>query len=384
MIAEQIARFPMLLDELLVQHSLHQVIDFHQYPQALQQFLLRIPEDDEEQLLEGLRQFKQIQLLRIAAADILGALPVMKISDHLTYLAQAMIEQVVRLAWRQLTQRFGTPDYLEEGEQGFAVIGYGKLGGIELGYNSDLDLVFLHHAPNDSQTIGGQKQISSQQFYLKLAQKIISLFNLNTHSGVLYEIDLRLRPSGEAGLLVSTFKAFEDYQQNEAWTWESQALVRARAVYGEQKLVKQFEQIRQKVLAKPRASGQLRQEICQMRQKMYQHLTQPSEHQFHLKTDKGGITDIEFIAQYLVLAYSQDYPQMAVWSDNVRIFESAITCQILTKPQGESLINSYTTLRNAIHHLNLQGKEAKVSSNQFQTERQQVEALWLQLLENGH
>ncbi|MDO4698192.1 MAG: bifunctional [glutamate--ammonia ligase]-adenylyl-L-tyrosine phosphorylase/[glutamate--ammonia-ligase] adenylyltransferase [Pasteurellaceae bacterium] len=382
MIAEQIARYPMLLDELMISQSLTNVIALSDYPMALQEYLIRIPEDDEEALIDGLRQFKQSQLLRIAAADILGVLPVMKISDHLTYLAEAIIGAVVNMAWRQVAQRFGTPEHLGKlgkDEQDFVVIGYGKLGGIELGYNSDLDLVFLHNAPEQSETVGGKKSISSHQFYLKLAQKINGIFNLNTSAGVLYEVDMRLRPSGEAGLLVSTFNAYEHYQQNEAWTWESQALVRARAVYGTPELREKFEQIRRNTLAKPRARGGLLDEICKMREKMYQHLAQNSPDYFHLKTDSGGITDIEFIAQFLVLNYAHHYPQMAEWSDNVRIFDSSIACQILSEADGEQLKTCYTTLRNQIHHLNLLNKESVVQSHEFATERAFVQKMWQKL-----
>lgn len=376
MVAEQIARHPMLLDELIAQQSLTKVIALEDYPRALQEYLLRIPEEDEEALIDALRQFKQSQLLRIASADILGVLPVMKISDHLTYLAEAIIGAVVNIAWRQVSQRFGTPEHLTDDEKDFAVIAYGKLGGIELGYNSDLDLVFLHNAPEQSETIGGKKSISSHQFYLKLAQKINGIFNLNTSAGVLYEVDMRLRPSGEAGLLVSTFNAYDHYQKNEAWTWESQALVRTRAVYGTQALRDKFEHIRRETLSQARASGQLREEICNMREKMYQHLSKNAEHQFHLKTDKGGITDIEFIAQYLVLNYAHEHPQMAVWSDNVRIFESSIECGMLSQEQGEGLKDCYIKLRNQIHHLNLLNKESIVDGHEFSEERAFVRQMW--------
>ena len=388
MISEQIARYPMLLDELILPKSLVTMIELDHYPMALQEYLMRVPEDDEEALIDALRQFKQSHILRIAAADILGVLPVMKISDHLTYLAEAIIGAVVNIAWRQVAQRFGTPEHLTfdehsgEQQQDFVVIGYGKLGGIELGYNSDLDLVFLHNAPEQSETQGGKKSISSHQFYLKLAQKINGIFNLNTSAGVLYEVDMRLRPSGEAGLLVSTFKAYQDYQQNEAWTWESQALVRARAVYGSKNLREKFTQIRQETLSMPRTSGELRSEICKMRAKMYEHLSHTMQGKFHLKTDQGGITDIEFIAQYLVLNYAHHYPTMTDWSDNVRIFERSVECGILTDTQGETLKHCYITLRNQIHHLNLLNQEAVVDSDEFVIERQQVQAIWRELLQN--
>lgn len=381
MIADQIARYPMLLDELMSNKGLTQVIDFRDYEPALNDYLVCIPEEDEEALIDALRQFKQSQILRIASADIMGVLPVMKISDHLTYLAEAIIGAVVNMAWKAVSQRFGVPEYLGENEKGFAVIGYGKLGGIELGYNSDLDLVFLHNAPENSETVGGRKSVSSHQFYLKLAQKINSIFNLNTSAGVLYEVDMRLRPSGEAGLLVSTFNAYEFYQKNEAWTWESQALVRARCVYGTKSLKAEFDQIRQSTLAKKRDAVTLKAEITGMRAKMYQHFTQPQAVEFNLKTDKGGITDIEFIAQYLVLANAETSPEMAVWSDNVRIFDTAMAYGILTEPAGEQLKYCYMAMRNRIHHLNLLRQPSCVPMSEFETERDFIGKMWSQIFQ---
>ena len=381
MIADQIARYPMLLDELMSNKGLTQVIDFRDYEPALNDYLVRIPEEDEEALIDALRQFKQSQILRIASADIMGVLPVMKISDHLTYLAEAIIGAVVNMAWKAVSQRFGVPEHLGENEKGFAVIGYGKLGGIELGYNSDLDLVFLHNAPENSETVGGRKSVSSHRFYLKLAQKINSIFNLNTSAGVLYEVDMRLRPSGEAGLLVSTFNAYEFYQKNEAWTWESQALVRARCVYGTKSLKAEFDQIRQSTLAKKRDAVTLKAEITGMRAKMYQHFTQPQAVEFNLKTDKGGITDIEFIAQYLVLANAETSPEMAVWSDNVRIFDTAMAYGILTEPAGEQLKYCYMAMRNRIHHLNLLRKPSCVPMSEFEAERDFIGKMWSQIFQ---
>ena len=381
MIADQIARYPMLLDELMSNKGLTQVIDFRDYEPALNDYLVRIPEEDKEALIDALRQFKQSQILRIASADIMGVLPVMKISDHLTYLAEAIIGAVVNMAWKAVSQRFGVPEHLGENEKGFAVIGYGKLGGIELGYNSDLDLVFLHNAPENSETVGGRKSVSSHQFYLKLAQKINSIFNLNTSAGVLYEVDMRLRPSGEAGLLVSTFNAYEFYQKNEAWTWESQALVRARCVYGTKSLKAEFDQIRQSTLAKKRDAVTLKAEITGMRAKMYQHFTQPQAVEFNLKTDKGGITDIEFIAQYLVLANAETSPEMAVWSDNIRIFDTAMAYGILTEPAGEQLKYCYMAMRNRIHHLNLLRQPSCVPMSEFEAERDFIGKMWSQIFQ---
>ncbi|EBW1656596.1 bifunctional [glutamate--ammonia ligase]-adenylyl-L-tyrosine phosphorylase/[glutamate--ammonia-ligase] adenylyltransferase, partial [Salmonella enterica subsp. enterica serovar Typhimurium] len=248
MIAEQLALHPLLLDELLDPNSLYQPLPLDAYRDELRQYLLRVPEEDEEQRLEALRQFKQAQLLRIAAEDITGVLPVMKVSDHLTYLAEAIIHAVVHQAWSYMVKRYGEPEHLANRDGlGFAVIGYGKLGGWELGYSSDLDLVFLLDCPMNIVTTGAKK-IDARQFYLRLAQRIIHLFSTRTSSGVLYEVDARLRPSGESGMLVSTIQAFDEYQKNEAWTWEHQALIRARMIYGDDQLQQMFSRIRHETL----------------------------------------------------------------------------------------------------------------------------------------
>ncbi len=183
------------------------------------------------------------------------------------------------------------------------MVGYGKLGGWELGYSSDLDLIFLHDCPVDVMT-DGEREIDGRQFYLRLAQRIMHLFSTRTSSGILYEVDARLRPSGAAGMLVSTStESFADYQKNEAWTWEHQALVRARVVYGDPQLKTQFDAIRKRgILCLPREGATLQTEVREMREKMRAHLGNKHRDRFDIKADEGGITDIEFITQYLVLA----------------------------------------------------------------------------------
>ncbi|GAM62623.1 glutamate-ammonia-ligase adenylyltransferase [Vibrio ishigakensis] len=220
MITELLGKYPILLDELLDPQQLYRPVELTSYRAELGEYLARIPEEDMEQQMEALRQFKQTCILRIAAADIAGVLPVMKVSDHLTYLAEAIVEQVVNQAWSQMKAKYGEPNHLNDGK-GFAVLGYGKVGGWELGYNSDLDVVFVHDCPTSSIT-DGEKCIDGRQFYLRLAQRIIHLFSTRTASGILYEVDTRLRPSGASGLMVSPIEAFEEYQQTEAWTWEHQ------------------------------------------------------------------------------------------------------------------------------------------------------------------
>lgn len=376
MIAVQLARHPLLLDELLDPASLYQPLPLNAYRNELRQYLMRVPEDDEEQQLEALRQFKQAQLLRIAAEDITGVLPVMKVSDHLTWLAEAMIGAVVQQAWGQMVRRYGEPAHLtRDGDKGFAVIGYGKLGGWELGYSSDLDLVFLLDCPEGTQTTG-PREIDARQFYLRLAQRIMHLFSTRTSSGVLYEVDARLRPSGEAGMLVSTLEAFADYQQNSAWTWEHQALIRARQVYGDEAIAARFDGIRRDILCRQRDNAQLKQDVREMREKMYQHLGSRDDSVFNIKTDPGGITDIEFIAQYLVLRFAPENKALIRWSDNVRIFELMANYDVMPEEESLRLTAAYIMMRDRLHHLSLQDQSGVVPLTEFAAEREFVRARW--------
>lgn len=381
MIASQLALHPLLLDELLDPATLYNPPAPEAYGDELRQYLLRVPDDDEEQQLDALRQFKQAQQLRIAASDITGVLPVMRVSDHLTYLAEAMIAAVVRQAWRTVVARYGLPQHLDsQGGQGFAVIGYGKLGGWELGYGSDLDLVFLHDCPADVMT-DGERRIDGRQFYLRLAQRVMHLFSTRTATGILYEVDARLRPSGSAGMLVSTLSAFEDYQLNEAWTWEHQALVRARMVYGDPALSEGFADIRRTVLCRERDPAALRAEVSDMRAKMREHLGGKHSGMFDLKADEGGITDIEFLAQYLVLRYASALPGLTRWSDNVRIFELMARNGILEEEEAEALSHAYITLRDEIHHLALQSLPGRVPADRFPAERALITDSWRKWLD---
>ncbi len=375
MISDQLAHYPILLDELIDINSLYQTIEPNEYKSQLYQYLLRIHVDDEEQQLEALRQFKQMQLLHIAAADVEHILTTMKVSDHLTYVAEALLDFVVQMAWSQMVERYGKPAHLADNHKGLVVVAYGKLGGWELGYGSDLDLVFLHDCPANSVT-NGDKQIDSRQFYLRLVQRIIHLFNVRTSFGILYEVDVRLRPQGDAGLLACSLDSFADYQMNEAWTWEHQALVRARAVYGENALIKRFNQIRHDVLCKPRDENQLKTEVRQMREKMRNHLGTTQAELFNLKIDEGGIGDIEFLSQYLVLNYAHSHPKMTTWSDNVRILELATHYQIMDSDEAEQLTQAYIDMRNQIHQLALQLLPSTVNSSQFYREKQIVKQSW--------
>ncbi|WP_341501883.1 bifunctional [glutamate--ammonia ligase]-adenylyl-L-tyrosine phosphorylase/[glutamate--ammonia-ligase] adenylyltransferase [Gallaecimonas sp. GXIMD4217] len=372
LVADQLTAMPLLLDELIDPRHLHSPLPLQDYQPELDRYLLRIEPDDLEGQMEALRQFKAAQSLRIAAADLSGVMPLMKVSDHLSRLAETIVAACIQLAWRSVAVRHGSPP--AQGPEDLLVLGYGKLGGLELGYGSDLDLVFLV-AGGDSQT-DGERPIGSRQFYLKVVQKLTHLLSTRTLSGVLYEIDTRLRPSGASGLLVSTLDAFADYQHKEAWCWEHQALSRARSVHGRPVLRQRFEQTRLAVLAKARAEEELKAEVVAMRDKMRSHLDGGRDGLLDLKQGPGGITDIEFLVQYLLLRHGHEHPRILTFSDNVRQLEALAAEGILAEADAESLKRTYLALREAGHRQVLQGQDRLVPADTLLAERQAVQALW--------
>ena len=358
-VADYIAKYPILLDELIDPELLHNPPQLCTYAVELRERMLRIPEEDLEAQMESLRQFKQSQQLRIAAAEIADVLPVGKVSEHLTALAEAILSEVINLAWQHVNERFGVPNSCLGGakEKGFGVIAYGKTGGVELGYSSDLDLVFVHHSEPDEVTSGradGSKSVPASQFYMKLAQRIMHLFNTRMNSGILYELDMRLRPSGNSGVLVVHLATFAQYQDEDAWTWEHQALVRARMIFGNEKLQQKFIAIRQAVLSKPRELTELKSEIISMREKMRSHLDNSTELQFDIKQGKGGLVDIEFIAQFLVLAHAKQYPELMLACDNLGIFKLLLKFALLKKVEQQLLGDMYQKLRALGHQATME------------------------------
>ena len=391
-IAEQITRFPLLLDELLNEGRLFKPPLAPELAAELRERLTRIPEDDLEQQMEALRHFKLAHRLRVAASEIAGSLPLMKVSDYLTWLAEAILEQVLALAWRQTAAKYGSPQRPDGTlcDPGFVIVGYGKVGGLELGHGSDLDLVFIHDGDPQAET-DGPKPIDGAQFFTRLGQRIIHLLTTQTNSGQLYEVDMRLRPSGASGLLVSSLGAFERYQENEAWTWEHQALVRARVLVGSQDVGQAFEKVRAKVLGRARDLPKLRQEVSEMRAKMRDNLgtritgagtaanafeaTVP----FDLKQDAGGIVDIEFMVQYAALAWSQTHPPLLRWTDNIRILEELEHEGLMPAADASLMREVYKAYRAAAHRQALQNEAGVVAGNQFVDERQQVLRIWREL-----
>jgi len=383
-IAEQLNRHPILLDELLDARALFSPPNADELRQELRAMLVNVDEGDIERQMDELRRFKQINMLRVAAADIMDVLPIMQVSDQLTWMAEVLLEEVHAESMRELVQRHGKPACVVNNQiytPGLAVIAYGKLGGLELGYGSDLDIVFLHDSAGDQQETDGVKPLENAQFFARVTQKMISRMTTQTPAGVLYEIDTRLRPDGASGLLVSSLTAFEDYQRHHAWVWEHQALTRARWVAGEPRLHVEFEAVRQSVLCQPRELAGLRASVVEMRQKMRAELDQKDLVKFHIKTGIGGLTDIEFIVQYHLLAHAHAHPKIVRWSDNIRQLEDLAAAGILEPDESQGLAEAYRRLRDCGHRLVLEGQKTLVDAEEFAQERALVREIWQRRME---
>jgi glutamate-ammonia-ligase adenylyltransferase len=375
-VANMLTRHPILLDELLDPRRLYTPLKRDQLNSELSEQLSRIDEGDLESQMELLRLFAQSNRLRVAAADIAERIPLMVVSDYLTWIAETVIDKVVRLAYRELVRRHGHPPGLARDETGFAVLGYGKLGGIELGFGSDLDMVFLHGCGDRNAYTDGDKPVSVDVFYARLAQRFIHIMTTRTPSGILYEVDMRLRPNGNSGMMVSSLVTFETYQHNSAWTWEHQALVRARVVAGDKGINERFEAIRREVLSKQRDPLRLQAEVVEMREKMRSNLDQSDQHWFDLKQGSGGIVDIEFMVQYTVLRWAHDHPDLLVWTDNIRLLETMSRLGLLSDSAAERMMGIYKVLRAAYHRSALQDMPALLESHKLSEERALVQDIW--------
>ena len=380
-IGDYLARYPILFDELLDNRRLFEPLQKQDLNAQLTQLLAPIDVQDLEQLMIVLRQFKQQQVLKVAAADIMGIIPLMVVSDYLTWIAEAVVTHVVDRAWQTLVEKHGLPPATNDQHTGFAVIGFGKFGGIELGYGSDLDLVFICNYENGLAMTDGEKAISCAQFYGRLGQKVRHILDTQLLSGILYEVDMRLRPSGDSGLLVAHIKTYEDYLRNQAWTWEHQALVRSRFITGDEQLKTEYEAMRQKILQLPRDTWQLKTEVREMREKMRSALASKEANMFDLKQSKGGIADIEFIVQFSVLAESCQHPALTVYTDNVRLLEGLKAEGLMSETQADTLKNAYCVYRDYGHKLVLQGDRALIDETEVSELKRQVEQIWRDVME---
>ncbi|HEX9395113.1 MAG TPA: bifunctional [glutamate--ammonia ligase]-adenylyl-L-tyrosine phosphorylase/[glutamate--ammonia-ligase] adenylyltransferase [Burkholderiales bacterium] len=357
--AEFVSRHPLLLDELLDDRQLHAPFDIASFAATLKDALARFG-DDTERCMNLMRELHQAQVFRLLAQDLAGLLTVERLSDHLSALADVVLETTLERVWTTFSGKH------RQGAPHFAVIGYGKLGGKELGYASDLDIIFLYDDADER----------AAEVYARIAQRINGWLSTRTSAGLLFETDLRLRPSGASGLLVSSLEGFERYQDKDAWVWEHQALTRARYCAGDRQVGAVFEGIRDRILRRSRESESLKKEILAMREKML--AAHPnSSGLFDVKHDRGGMIDIEFAVQFLILAFSSQFPALTQNLGNIALLDRAAGLGLIERPLAEQCREAYREFRRVQHALRLNGAAyARVAPQQLAAQRGAVLELW--------
>ncbi len=356
--ADYLTRHPILLDELLDARVLLAEPDWEAWRRELDRILAGFAGDAERQM-DALRHFQHAQSFRLLAQDLAGMLTVERLADHLTALADIIIAAALREVWRQVA---GADAPAPE----FAVIGYGKLGGKELGYASDLDLVFLYQ--------GGEER--AVELYTRLARRLVTWLTSTTPAGNLYETDLRLRPDGAAGLVVSSWAGFQRYQREHAWTWEHQALTRARFVAGDTALGAAFEEERVALLRQERDRDHLRDEVVTMRRKLHAGHPNPTA-LFDLKHDPGGMVDVEFSVQYLVLAHAHRHGELTRNAGNIALLGISAGLGLISAGVAAGAADAYRHYRRLQHQLRLTGAaQARVAPADEASRRTVVDALW--------
>jgi glutamate-ammonia-ligase adenylyltransferase len=377
-LTDQIAAFPLLLDELLDARLFETTPSRAEFEQDLRARMAGAADPEEQ--LDLLRQFQRAAVFRVAVPDLTGRLPLMKVSDRLTDVAELIVAEALALSWEQIVARHGVPRYGPDesnlSDAGLVVVAYGKFGGIELGYGSDLDLVFLHDSVGEIQRTTGPKVLDNGVFFLRLVQRLVHVLAVHTAAGRLYEVDTRLRPSGKGGLLVQSIEGFGDYQRTEAWTWEHQALLRARAVAGASRLRERFEALRRDLLRRSVRRDTLCEDVRAMRERMRAELSRSGPGQFDLKLDAGGITDIEFLAQYWTLLWSERYEELVTYSDNIRQLESLASADLVPQSTVDVLTAAYRAYRQRMHHLSLESASTVVAEEEFAATRAEVRRIW--------
>ena len=380
-IAQHLGRHPILFDELLDPRTLYEPLPPGELDQDIAARLTALDDPDREHEMDCLRQSKQANVLRVAAADVSRRIPLMVVSDHLTWIAEAILRAALALAWRDITVRHGRPATMpaDAGFAPYAVIAYGKLGGIELGYGSDLDLVFVHDDDPNAMTTG-PRPIDLATFYARLTQRLIHMLTSMTPQGALYEVDPRLRPDGSKGVLVNTLGGLGEYLRDKAWTWEHQALVRARAVAGDTELAKRFAELRRSILLRDRDGDALRDEVRSMRERMRSELGSHRSDRFDLKQDPGGVADIEFMVQYGTLRWASKLGGHLRFTDNIRLLEGFGLAGLMPEADVTLLSDAFRAIRGRIHELSLQDAEGVVGNEEFADHRHAVIEIWNRLM----
>jgi glutamate-ammonia-ligase adenylyltransferase len=380
-IASWISQHPVLLDELIDPASLYALATKETLSLELAERLRQVGDEDLETQMEVLREFRHGHILRIAAADVGPGLNPEQVSLQLAHIAEVVLQTSLELAYAALVKKHGEPKWKENESRkpDFAIIAYGKLGSIELGYGSDLDLIFLYDG--EGSTTSGQRPITNEVFFARLGQRIIHMLTTRTHAGLLYEADMRLRPSGKAGPLVTTLPAFSDYQHERAWTWEHQALVRARAFAGSRDLCQRFVAVRREILCQRREAEQLREDIRQMRARMESAQADHDPTLFDIKHDRGGIVDIEFMVQYWVLLLAADNPGLTEYTDNVSILGALADAGLLDAKRVQLLVEAYRCYLSTEHRLKLAERKPLIAHSELSGLPERVAVLWRDLFE---
>ncbi len=382
-LVQQLAEHPLLLDELLDPRVFLAPPELEELAEELAVRLDGVAGDDDERQLLILANFQRAAIFRIAISDLNGVLPVMQVSDRLTELAELVLGKALQLSWDEVVARHGLPGCEDAGVRrpvGFAIVAYGKLGGLELGYGSDLDLVFVHDSTDAGAHTDGESPLDNSVFFARLVRRLIHKLTVTTTSGRLYEIDTRLRPSGQSGLMVTSLKSFERYQREDAWTWEHQALLRSRSVAGSPAVREQFEVLRRRVLADFVRHERLRDDVVQMRARMRAELGAGTDELFDLKQDRGGITDIEFLVQYLVLKHASGNAPLTEFPDNIRQLDALVHANLLEASAAERLADSYRDYRGRLHRLSLTGETGLVPMADVADQSAGVITIWQQFL----
>ncbi len=358
-----VARYPVLLDELIDPRTLYTPPTREELEREMKYRLENLDLEDKEAQMIQLSLLRYTNTLRVAASDIIGVISVMDVSTYLTNIAEVVLNASMILAWRNIQKKIRSVPRPEG--KGFCIIGYGKLGGRELSYSSDLDLVFLYSADSVDAT-----------FYIKMSQEIIRLLTTYTVMGKAYEVDTRLRPDGSSGVLAVNIDSYREYQINRAWTWEHQALLRARPICGDEILKDQFERIRYEVLTKKREKERLFNEVWEMRKKVLSQLSKKMPGLFHIKNDPGGIIDIEFLIQYLVLLHASSFPQLIKWRAHIYFLEELKRVEVIKEEDAKFLKDTYIKMRYTMHKLSLQEKMPIVKEDEFEEMRKKVMDMW--------
>ena len=378
-----VEQHPLLLDELLDERIFDAAPTRAELEDALERAVRLRVTDDVESQLEVMRTFQRGAVFRIAVADRMANLPLMKVSDRLTDTAELILEYALDMAYSELAERHGAPmcgTGKSRRRVGFAIVGYGKLGGIETGYGSDLDLIFLHDSRGDAQRTSGARPVENRVFLVRLVQRLISLLSIQTRYGRLYEVDMRLRPNGQSGALVSSMDSFRSYQRTQAWIWEHQALLRSRSVAGDAGVREAFERERREILIHHVNRRDLKAEVVKMRRRMRSELSRSRGGEFDIKQDAGGMADIEFLVQYWVLAHADQYPDLVEYSDNVRQLEALARNGLVPGATADRIKSIYLKLRGSAHELALIGSGRVVSGDAFADERAWIKNLWGEVL----